>query len=156
MTTWVMHFIHDRNPQNDPAENINEGEATPLFPFHEDPDVNSRFELWEMADAAYLIESDASAFAVLLKIISDGHIRAGWSFRGDRPTIYGPQAACCFTEMPLYGLLEYAKYRGPNMVGLYAMGLKQELFAAGGRPGIYGFMWPHNKEFFRFFLASHH
>jgi hypothetical protein len=89
MTTWVMHFIHDRNPENDPAENINEGEATPLFPFHEDPDVNSRFELWEMADAAYPIEPDASAFAVLLKIISDGHIRAGWAFRGDRPTIYG-------------------------------------------------------------------
>jgi hypothetical protein len=146
MTTWVMHFIHDRNPENDPAENINEGEATPLFPFHEDPDVNSRFELWEMADAAYPIEPDASAFAVLLKIISDGHIRAGWSFRGDRPTIYGPQAACCFTEMPLYGLLEYANQRGPNMVGLYAIGLlKQELFAAGARPVIYGLSGPHKE-----------
>lgn len=146
LTTWVMHFIHDRNPENDPAYNINEGEATPLFPFHEDHQTNSRFELWEMSDEAHPIEPDASAFAVLLKIIEDGHIRSGWSFRNDCPTIYGPRSAVCFTEMPLYALLEYASEREDTFVNCYAIGLlKQELFAAGGRPVIYGLSGVHSE-----------
>ncbi|WP_152977893.1 hypothetical protein [Bradyrhizobium pachyrhizi] len=146
MTSWVMHFVHDRNTANDPAYNINEGEDTPFFPFHEDHASRSRFEQWEWADDDYCLEPDAEAFSVLLKIISDGHIRSGWSFRNDRPTIYGPRSACCFTEMPLYGLIEYAKQRSREYVGAYAIGLlKQEFFAAGGRPVIYGLSGPHNE-----------
>ncbi|MDA9453544.1 hypothetical protein XI00_04415 [Bradyrhizobium sp. CCBAU 21359] len=145
MTSWVMHFIHDRNYANDPAYNINEGEETPFFPFQEDQPP-SRFEQWEWADNDYGLEPDADAFSVLLKIISDGHIRSGWSFRNDRPTIYGPRSACCFTEMPLYGLIEYAKQRSKEYVGAYAIGLlKQEFFAAGGRPVIYGLSGPHKE-----------
>ena len=83
--------------------------------------------------------SEASAFGVVRKIIADGHIRASWAFRKGRPTIYGPRAAVCFTEMPLHALVDYAKRREPTDVGCYAIGLlKSEFFAAGGRPAIYG------------------
>jgi hypothetical protein len=146
MTDWVMHFVHDSNPENDPAYNMNQGEEGPFFPFHEHRASRSRFEQWEWADNDYCLEPDASAFSVLLKILSDGHIRSGWSFRNDRPTIYGPRSACCFTEMPLYGLIQYAKQRSKDYVGSYAIGLlKREFFAAGGRPVIYGLSGPHKE-----------
>ena len=84
---------------------------------------------------------------MLLKIITDGHIRATWAFRGNRPTIYGPRAAVCFTEMPLYALLEYAKRRKNESVRDYAVGiLRQELFAAGGRPAMYGLSGKHVEQ----------
>ena len=54
-------------------------------------------------------------------------------------TIYGPRAAVCFTEMPLFALEQYAEQRGKDSVEKYAVGvLKRELFAAGWRPVIYG------------------
>ena len=82
-----------------------------------------------------------------LKIITDGHIRATWAFRKNRPTIYGPRAAVCFTEMPLYALIDYAKTRPKHAVGTYAIGvLKKELFNAGGRPVIYGLSSKHTEQ----------
>lgn len=87
---------------------------------------------------------DLDALQVLLKIITDGHIRASWAFRNGRPTVYGPRAAVCFTEMPLYALVKYAKQRSNDSVRTYAVGiLKRELFAAGGRPVIYGLSGKH-------------
>jgi hypothetical protein len=52
--------------------------------------------------------------------------------RNGRPTIYGPRAACCFTEMPLYALLHYASARADSAVVDYdgVALLKSELFAA--------------------------
>jgi hypothetical protein len=144
LSSWVLHFVHRRVPENNPAYNINEGEETPAFPYHEDPEVNSRFEFWESVDESHTLAPDDYAIQVLLKIIQDGHIRAGWSFRKDRPTIYGPRAACCLTEMPLYGLIDYAASRSNESVDTYAVGLlKSEFFAAGGRPVIYGLTGPH-------------
>lgn len=61
--------------------------------------------------------------------------------RNNKPTIYGPVSAVCFTEMPLYSLVEYAKVRGQvsGYVGDYGIAFKRnELFAAGARPVIYG------------------
>jgi hypothetical protein len=77
---------------------------------------------------------------VLTKIVRDGFLRAGWSFRNGKATIYGPNPAVCFTEMPLYALLNYAKKRfDSGLVDTYAVVLKRsELFQAGGRPVIYG------------------
>ena len=84
---------------------------------------------------------------VLLKIITDGHIRASWAFRNNRPTIYGPRAAVCFTEMPLYALLDYISQRGKDAVAPYAIGLsKRELFRAGARPAIYGLTRSHVEQ----------
>jgi hypothetical protein len=139
--------------------NINEGEEVPAFPYHEDYKVKSRFgsvliklghyprfDFWETIDESHALALDEYPIAGLLKIVQDGHIRAGWSFRKDRPTIYGPRAACCFTEMPLYGFLEYAASRNEESVDRYAIGLlKSEFFAAGGRPVIYGLSGPHRE-----------
>ncbi len=142
-----MHFVHKRNPENDPAYELNEGKSTPLFPFHENREKNARFDLWEMAESESALAPDEDAFPVLMKILEDGHIRAGWSFRNGKPTIYGPRAACCFTEMPLYALVDYAKRRSSDAVGTYAIGLlRSELFAAGGRPALYGLSTPHREQ----------
>lgn len=144
LTAWVMHFVHKRNTLNDPAYELNEGSDTPLFPFTTDREKNRRFEFWNIVEDSHTLAADEDAFNVLLKIIEDGHIRSGWSFRSFKPTIYGPRSACCLTEMPLYALLEYAKIRSPDDVGTYAICLlRDELFAAGGRPVIYGLSGSH-------------
>ncbi|MDN7569969.1 hypothetical protein [Burkholderia contaminans] len=146
LSSWILHFVHDRNPENNAALNINEGDESLAFPYHVDRDVNARFEHWEQIDEAAGLAEDDHAIVVLLKIIEDGHIRAGWSWRNAKPTIYGPRAACCFTEMPLYGLIEYAKMRAKNAVSTYAIGLlRDEFFFAGGRPAIYGLSTTHSE-----------
>ena len=147
LTDWAMHFVHARNLDNEPEEAPKEYNQYHGFPYHQNKDLNSRFDLWSIVDEeAYLFYPSAEAFDVLLKIIRDGHIRAGWAFRNDRPTVYGPRAAVCFTEMPLYALREYAKTRSKTDVGTYAIGVhKNELFAAGGRPVIYGLSGKHEE-----------
>ena len=146
LTAWALHFIHDFSPSADPAYltiNHNHGD---WFPYHENQAKNDRFESWKFSDNT--IEDFApNAIQVLLKIVTDGHIRATWAFRNNRPTIYGPRAAVCFTEMPLYALLNYAERRSDESVKNYAVGiLKDELFAAGGRPVIYGLSGTHLEQ----------
>jgi hypothetical protein len=146
LSSWILHFVHDRNPDNNAAVNLNMGSETPSFPYHADLSVNARFDFWDMVDEDAGLAPDDGARAVLLKIIEDGHIRAGWSWRNGKPTIYGPRSACCFTEMPLYGLIDYAKKRAKNAVSTFAIGLlRDEFFAAGGRPAIYGLSTAHRE-----------
>jgi len=117
------------------------------FPYHLDRHLNDRFDSWRISDEYYQLDPSEPAIGVLMKIVNDGHIRATWAFRSGRPTIYGPRAAVCLTEMPLYALLDYARKRKPNVVGTYAIGLlKQELFRAGGRPVIYGLSSDHVED----------
>ena len=147
LTEWVMHFIHDRNLDNEPEEAPKEYKQYHGFPYHENKDLNSRFDFWGIVDKETNLDPSAEAFDVLLKIIRDGHIRSSWAFRNNRPTVYGPRAAVCFTEMPLYALCEYARTRSKKDVGTYAIGaLKHELFAAGGRPAIYGMSGKHAEQ----------
>ena len=147
LTLWAMHFIHDRNPSNDPNDLTINYDHYEGFPYHEDRVLNSRFDDWDTYDRENELEPDTAAFHVLLKIIKDGHIRASWAFRNNRPTIYGPRAAVCFTEMPLYALLDYARKRRKSDVGTYTIGvLKHELFVAGGRPVIYGLSGGHVEQ----------
>ncbi|MGO7532751.1 hypothetical protein [Rhizobium leguminosarum] len=150
LSAWVMHFVHRKNPAFDPAAELNEGESVPLFPFIADRQKNRRFDFWNMVEESHHLAGDEYAFYVLMKMLEDGHIRSGWSFRGKaklKPTIYGPRSACCFTEMPLYALLDYAKRRSPSDVGSYAICLRRdELFAAGGRPVIYGLSGDHREK----------
>jgi hypothetical protein len=98
----------------------------------------------DWSDEDYPWEPDASAFTVLMKILRDGYIRSGWSFRSGKATIYGPYSAVCFTEMPLYALLDYVQKRSASgLVDTYAIAVRRtELFAAGGRPVIYGLSGP--------------
>lgn len=152
MTDWVMHFVHARNPELNPREFYSEdGEPVP-FPYVTDGEKNSRFSEYYDSDDAYPIEPDAYASQVLIKILDDGYIQSSWAFRKrknaqPRATIYGPRSAVCFTEMPLSSLLDYAKARNNNNA-VQTMGIalkKTELFAAGGRPVIYGLSVPHEE-----------
>lgn len=139
MSDWIIHFVHQRNPENEAVLYDQEGNGIPI-PMHVDEQKAGRFDLWEIKDKEMQLEPDAPAMSVLLRILDDGFIRAGWSMRNSRATIYGPRAACCFTEMPLYALLHYARSRGNGeRVDVYGVALrKDELFRAGARPVIYG------------------
>lgn len=147
MSEWVIHFVHSRNPKYAPDAELLKSLGGRVA-FHSDVERNASFQNWHERDAQHNLATDASGFDVLSKIIDDGHIRSGWSFRGGNPTIYGPRPACCFTEMPLSCLVTYAKTR-PNQesVDTYAICvLKKELFAAGGRPVIYGTSVEHQED----------
>lgn len=145
MSEWVIHFVHDRKSEDD------------LYAMRdisklEDPDVNFvipsyydengvAHDLTDEYDDEWPVAEDATAFDILQKIIHDGFIRSGWSMRDLMPTVYGPYSAVCFTEMPLYGLIEYARFRGKlsGYVGNYGIAfLRKELFDAGARQVIYG------------------
>ena len=144
LSEWAVHFVHDYNAESEPDDSTIDFDHYDGFPYHRDKKINDRFDSWSISDEYYPIDPDPDALQVLLKIITDGHIRASWAFRNGRPTVYGPRAAVCFTEMPLYALVEYAKQRSKASVGTYAVGvLKRELFAAGGRPAIYGLSGKH-------------
>ncbi|HTS18033.1 MAG TPA: hypothetical protein VMP11_10710 [Verrucomicrobiae bacterium] len=146
MSDWVIHFVHRKNPDNDAVIYDKQGDGD-YIPFHADLERSSHFDLWRIKDEEQELSFEADAFSVLLRIIDDGHIRAGWSMRGGQPTIYGPRPACCFTEMPLYALLNYARERSDNQaVDVYGVAiLKSELFEAGGRPVIYGLSGIHRE-----------
>jgi len=163
LSDWVIHFIHARRLEDYPdpfswasptssmqAGDVSEEEAQRIadqcqsesaghIPCSFDASGPQYSEL-DWYDDEYPWEPDAYPMTVLAKIVKDGFLRAGWSFRKSRATIYGPQPAVCFTEMPLYALLDYAKKRSHSgLVDTYAVVLRrEELFQAGGRPVIYG------------------
>ena len=129
LSDWALHFIHDYNPDAEPTDQTINFDHYNSFPYHQDKEQNDRFDSWRISDDYYSIDSDTDALQVLLKIITDGHIRASWAFRNNRPTVYGPRAAVCFTEMPLYALVEYARQRTKDSVRPYAIGIpKNELY----------------------------
>lgn len=115
-TDWVIHFVRAREPAQDrPLDGI--------------PDPVSQE-----------LEPDADAFQVLRTIIRLGGIIPGRSFRNGRTTIYGRTPVVCITEMPIYSFAMYARDRAAaGNASAYGIAfLKSELFAAGGRPAIYG------------------
>lgn len=118
-TQWLIHFVRDRNPEQD-------------FPGEDENGV-------EMLSGGEL-EVDARAFAVLKTIIRLGGLIPGYSFRSGRTTIYGGKPAVCATEMPIYSFAAYAQSKAdPSKVSAYGVAfLKSEFFSAGGRPAIYG------------------
>lgn len=138
MSEWLMHFIHPPSDEIPPSF-CNPPYYTDCPAYHTDATVNARFEFWFEAESETSIEPAANAFDVLQHILEDGHIRSSWAMRNGRATIYGVRSAVCFTEMPLYALCSYAETRGDFLVGEYAIAVKkEEFFAAGGRPAIYG------------------
>ena len=151
LSEWVIHFVHDRKPE-DNLEDLQE--IAELEGYHGDARLPDYYDekgkghniLSEYDESCYGIASDAPAFDVLLKILHDGFIHSSWSIRNYAPAIYGPKSAVCFTEMPLYALIQYAKFRGTysGYVGNYGIAFRRnELFAAGGRPVIYGLSGEH-------------
>lgn len=118
VTEWLIHFVRDRDPDND---------------FLGDED-----EYYYLVGGH--LEPDAQAFAVLKTIVSIGGLKPGYSFRSGKTTIYGGNPAICFTEMPIYNFAKYTQERGdPKRCTPLGICLpKMELYQAGGRPVIYG------------------
>ena len=149
LTNWIIHFVHRRNPENDPLEfsyDFDEMEYQP-FPDSFTYEGKPLFKTEKYQEDDYGLEPDAYAIGVLKKILHDGIIKTGWSFRNGNPTIYGPKSAACFTEMPLYALIEYSKNRNDeNYIEPYGIAfMKEELFDAGARPVIYGLSGTHKE-----------
>lgn len=147
LSDWLIHFVHDRDPDNDPREWYVDGDPVWIPVGFDRSGEAVLYDDWDNADYEYPLEPDASAFAVLLKILDDGHIRATWSYRNKQPTIYGPYPSVCFTEMPLGALYEYARQRESNAVSTYGIALRREqLFTAGARHVIYGLSGDHRED----------
>ena len=151
LSEWVIHFVHRRKPEDylEDLKEVAELEGVPgdfRLPDYYDDEGKEHTIFSEYEENIYPIAPDAYAFDVLLKILHDGFIHSGWSLRNMTPGIYGPKSAVCFTEMPLYALIQYAKFRGEvsGYVGNYGIAFRRnELFAAGGRPVIYGLSGDH-------------
>lgn len=120
VSAWLIHFVRNRDPSNH-------------APADADPD-----EYFALAGDRLAL--DDTAPAVLQNIIDEGCLVPGYSFRNGKTTIYGGQPVVCFTEAPLYDFVKYVRERGqPNRCSTYGVCLlKEEAFAAGGRPCIYG------------------
>lgn len=145
LSNWLIHFVHDRNTKNEAPQWDMQYDVQCRYPVAFDGKGKPIFTHWPEQDEFYNFPHDSDALYVMEKILSDGHIRSGWSFRGRKPTIYGPRSAVCFTEMPLYALLAYAKSRSDEQnVNTYGIALpKAEMFQAGARPVIYGLSGKH-------------
>lgn len=151
LSEWVIHFVHNRKPE-DSFQDLQEiaelegydGDVRLPDYYDSEGKGHNIFSIYD--EDCYGIASDAPAFDVLLKILHDGFIHSSWSIRNFAPAIYGPKSAVCFTEMPLFALLQYAKFRGSysGYVGNYGIAFRRnELYAAGGRPVIYGLSGDH-------------
>lgn len=81
------------------------------------------------------------AFFMLRAALRNGRLWATWSFRNGVRTIYGPEPAICFTEMPIAAFLQAGNTRWANGEAMSSLALvfpKNELFLLGARPVIYG------------------
>lgn len=151
ISEWLIHFVHERKPENDISTLRDflgrEGYTGDVRqPDYYDSCGVGQCIFSPFEENEFEIPEDAGAFQVLLKILHDGFLHSGWSYRNASPTIYGPRSAVCFTEMPLHAFLKYADDRGKKsgLISRYAIALKRnELFKAGGRPVIYGLSSPH-------------
>ena len=152
LSDWVIHFVHKRIPEAN-LDDLKEIAASEGYdenfrlPDYYDEKGEPHYVLSEYEENEYQLFKNADAFEVLKKILHDGFIHSGWSLRNRKPAIYGPKSAVCFTEMPLYALIEYAKYRKRSgYVGSYGIAFhKEEVFKAGARPVIYGLSTNHNE-----------
>ncbi|QDG49516.1 DUF4427 domain-containing protein [Persicimonas caeni] len=82
-----------------------------------------------------------SPFFLLRHILRSQEVLPTWSIRNGRRTVYGPRPAVCFSEMPLAAFLiagEDRSARGEHMSTFGVMFKKEDLFALGARPVIYG------------------
>jgi hypothetical protein len=148
LSDFLTHFIHRRNPENTFSGFVDDDEGGSYqLPDEFTWDGNGMLKLNEYEEQYYGLESDAYAYGVLKKILSCGYLQSGFSFRNNNATIYGPKAAVCFTEMPLYALINYAKTRNAeNFTDDYGIAfLKNELFLAGARSVIYGLSDTHTE-----------
>lgn len=82
-----------------------------------------------------------SSLFMLRCAIRSGLLWATWSYRNNIRTIYGPNPAVCFTEMPIGAFVQTseARYsRGEAMSQFALVFPKKDMFRAGANPVIYG------------------
>ena len=102
-------------------------------------DVNFTPEGWGPGE---IVEDDfVTAFFLLRNTIRLGRLWATWSMRKGRRTVYGPDPAVCFTDMPIAAFIEAGEAResrGEAMSPLALVLPKDRVRAAGALPVIYG------------------
>ncbi|HIF9483476.1 TPA: DUF4427 domain-containing protein [Photobacterium damselae] len=86
-------------------------------------------------------DANYSALFMLRCAIRSGRLWATWSYRNGVRTIYGPDPAVCFTEMPIAAFMESSEsrhQRGEAMSPFALIFPKRDMFQAGSNPVIYG------------------
>jgi hypothetical protein len=130
ISNFLIHFVHHRQWWD--------GEFPE--PIAYDDQGKGVYDPWADYYTTHPIQADTSAFEILLRILDDGHLKVSWVYRKGKRTVYGPRGVVCFTEMPLYSMLNYVAERNDKYaVSSYGIAfLKRELFNVGARPVIYG------------------
>ncbi|HJK93997.1 MAG TPA: DUF4427 domain-containing protein [Polyangiaceae bacterium LLY-WYZ-15_(1-7)] len=118
LSDWLIHFTR--------AVDLEEGPES--FPID--------WDLGEMVE-----DTKLSPFFLLRRIVRKRQILSTWSMRGGKRTIYGPDPAVCFTEMPIGAFVQASAERaerGENISSYAIMIPRVDAFAAGARQVIYG------------------
>lgn len=119
-----------------------------LIHFFRKVNLNDRSSrpLPEYLGMSNICEDDTISPLFLLRCcIRNDNLWATWSYRGGARTIYGPNPAVCFTEMPLAAFIEASTIREENGEKMSTYGLmfqKKDLFKIGARPVIYALSNP--------------
>lgn len=149
LSDWIIHFVHDKSTEERPDWIVNPCGYGFGEDGQEDVDEHIMASEWEAEnmDFSYKESDKLTAFEVLKLILSMGYIRAGFSYRKQRKTIYGNRPSICFTEMPLHALIQYSKNRSnSNFLSSYAIAFpREELFKFGARNVIYGLTNEHRE-----------
>jgi hypothetical protein len=81
------------------------------------------------------------AIFMLRAALRNGRLWATWSYRGNVRTIYGPDPAVCFTDMPIAAFVEASQLRharGEAMGEVALVFPKSEMRRLGSLPVVYG------------------
>jgi hypothetical protein len=119
LSEWLIHFFRTIDT---------EGKSSPVIP--------ENFGFGNIVDGPVL-----SSLFMLRSAIRHGNLWATWSYRNGVRTIYGPNPAVCFTEMPIAAFLEAGaarKLRGEAMSIFAIVFPKNLLYNLGANPVIYG------------------
>lgn len=120
LSDYLLHFFRDVNQLGDKA-----------IVFPQEMGWHSLDESDDLLPAGYLLRA----------ALRNGRLWATWSKRGSARTIFGPNPAVCFTEMPIAALLEAGQARRAKGEAMSPFALafpKRELHRLGARPTIYG------------------
>ncbi|WP_144025271.1 DUF4427 domain-containing protein [Burkholderia sp. HI2500] len=119
LSDHLIHFFRDVDQQ---------GESSILFPEH-------------MGWHNVYEDTQLPANFLLRAALRNGRLWATWSYRDGKRTIFGPNPAVCFTEMPIAAFLETARIRRANGEAMSPFAMvfpKETLHRLGARPVTYG------------------
>ncbi|WP_157380834.1 DUF4427 domain-containing protein [Burkholderia ubonensis] len=119
LSGWLIHFFRDIDLM---------GGSSISFPEH--MGWGNIFE-----DVRY------SALFMLRCALRNGRLWATWSFRNGERTIYGPDPAICFTDMPIAAFLEAGHERAARGEAMSSFALvfpKEAMHRINANPVIYG------------------